>query len=81
MVRAAHDPLQLRGKAARGRHRPRTMTGNPELDAIFAEIDAAAEAYSRSIDQGLALAAEMRQLADAADAGMADARAELAEWF
>ncbi len=47
---------------------------------LLAEIDAAMAAYSASIDKGLALAAEMRQLADSIDGGYADARAELAEW-
>jgi len=49
--------------------------------ALLAEIDAAAADYSASIDRGLALAAEMRQLADAVDGGMADARAEFSEWW
>jgi hypothetical protein len=49
--------------------------------ALLAEIDAAAAAYSASIERGLALAAEMRQLADTVDAGMADASAELSEWW
>lgn len=49
--------------------------------ALLVEIDAAMAAYSASIDRGLALAAEGRQLADTIDAGMADARAELGEWW
>jgi hypothetical protein len=49
--------------------------------ALLAEIDAAAAAYGASIERGLALAAEMRQLADMIDGGMADARAELGEWL
>jgi hypothetical protein len=49
--------------------------------ALLAEIDAAVAAYSASIERGLALAAEMRQLADTVDAGMADASAELSEWW
>jgi hypothetical protein len=49
--------------------------------ALLAEIDQAMAAYSASIDRGLALAAEMRQLADAIDGGMADANAELREWI
>jgi hypothetical protein len=32
-------------------------------DQLLAEIDAAADAYGRSIEQGLALAAEMRNVA------------------
>jgi hypothetical protein len=56
-------------------------TGDAEIDALFAEIDGAFRAWSRSIDRGLALAAEMRQLADTIDAGLADARAELDEWI
>jgi hypothetical protein len=51
-----------------------------ETQQVLAELDAAFEEYTRSIDRGLALAAEMRQLADAIDAGLGDARAELAEW-
>jgi hypothetical protein len=54
---------------------------NKETAALLAEIDAAAAAYSASIDRGLALAAEMRQVADTVDAGMADARAEFDEWW
>ena len=38
-----------------------------ETERIFQEIDAALEAYGRSIDRGLALAAEMRALADSWD--------------
>jgi hypothetical protein len=52
-----------------------------DTDALLAEIDAAVAAYSASIERGLALAAEMRQLADTVDAGMADASAELSEWW
>ena len=40
-----------------------------ETALLLAELDAAAEAYGRSIEQGLALAAEMRDLA-----------AQLEEW-
>jgi len=50
-------------------------------DALLLQIDAAMAAYSASIDRGLALAGEMRQLADAVDGGMADARAEFDEWW
>jgi hypothetical protein len=49
--------------------------------ALLAAIDAAAAAYTASIDRGLELAAEMRRLADTIDAGMADARAECGEWW
>jgi hypothetical protein len=49
--------------------------------ALLAEIDAAMASYSASIDRGLALAAEMQQLADTVDAGMADARSEFNEWW
>jgi hypothetical protein len=52
-----------------------------DTDALLSEIDAAMAAYSASIDRGLALAGEMRQLADAVDSGMADARAEFDEWW
>jgi hypothetical protein len=52
-----------------------------DIDALLAEIDAAAAAYRASIDRGLALAAEMRHLADTVDTGMADAKAEFNEWF
>lgn len=52
-----------------------------DTTAVLAELDAAMAAYSASIDRGLALAAEMRQLADTIDGGMADARAELGEWW
>ena len=55
----------------------------PDADtaALLLEIDAAITAYSASIDRGLALAGEMRQLADAVDGGMADERAEFDEWW
>ena len=53
---------------------------DPDTTALLAELDAAMAAYSASIDRGLALAAEMRGLADAIDTGMADAKAELSEW-
>jgi len=49
--------------------------------ALLAEIDTAMAAYTASIDRGLALAAEMRQMADTIDGGMADARAEFDEWW
>lgn len=52
-----------------------------ETAQVLAELDAALEAYGRSIDRGLALAAEMHQLADTIKAGMADSHAELMEWF
>lgn len=38
-----------------------------EIKKILAKIDTAIEAYGRSIDRGLALAAEMRALADLLD--------------
>jgi hypothetical protein len=52
-----------------------------DTDALLLQIDAAMAAYSASIDRGLALASEVRQLADAVDSGMADARAEFDEWW
>lgn len=58
-----------------------TTDTDTDTAALLAEIDAAVAAYSASIERGLALAAEMRQLADAIDGGMADARAELGEWW
>ncbi|MFN6338993.1 MAG: hypothetical protein ACK41W_09780 [Cyanobacteriota bacterium] len=51
-----------------------------ELNALFAEIDAAAKAYGQSIERGFALAKEIAGLADEIDAGYGDARAEIAEW-
>ncbi len=56
--------------------RPATDTAT-----LLSEIDVAMAAYSASIDRGLALASEMRQLADAVDSGMADAQAEFNEWW
>jgi hypothetical protein len=56
-------------------------TTDTETAALLAEIDAAMSAYNASIERGLALATEMRQLADTVDAGMADAKAEFSEWF
>jgi hypothetical protein len=49
--------------------------------ALLGEIDTALAEYSASIDRGLALAAEMLQLADSIDHGLADAKAELMEWL
>ena len=57
------------------------MCPDADTDALLLEIDAAMEAYSASIDRVMALASEMRQLADAVDSGMADARAEFEEWW
>ena len=48
---------------------------------LLSEIDAAMAAYSASINRGLALAGEMRRMADTVDGGMADARAEFEEWW
>jgi uncharacterized membrane protein YqiK len=56
-------------------------TTDPETAALLAEIDAAMADYSASIERGLALATEMRQLADTINTGMADAKAEFSEWF
>ena len=56
-------------------------TTDTDTAALLAKIDAAAAAYSTSINRGLALAAEMRQLADTIDGGMADAQAEFGEWW
>jgi hypothetical protein len=52
-----------------------------ETRILFAEIDQAVEAWNRSAERLEALAAEMRQLADTLDAGLADSQAELQEWF
>jgi hypothetical protein len=52
-----------------------------DTDALLLQIDAAMAAYSASISQGLALASEMRQLADTVDGGMADAQVEFDEWW
>ena len=56
-------------------------SADANTDALLLEIDAAMAAYSASINRGLELAGEMRQLADAVDSGMADARAEFDEWW
>lgn len=56
-------------------------TGAAETEALIAEAEAAFEAWVRSTDRLEALAAEMLQLADTIDTGLADARAELAEWI
>ena len=52
-----------------------------DTEAILAEIDEALAAYNRSIERGLELAEEMRRLADTLDDGLADARAEVEEWW
>ena len=52
-----------------------------EIEALLAELDAAAAAYSASIERGLAMSRALIEMADAADAGLADAAAELQEWF
>jgi hypothetical protein len=53
---------------------------SPEIKALFAEAEAILEAMARSTDRLEALAAEMQEMADTIDAGMADATAELQEW-
>ena len=58
-----------------------TTTTDANTQALLAEIDAALVAYGASIDRALVLAGKMRQLADAVDAGMADARSEFNEWW
>jgi len=60
---------------------PEAYMADTDTTALLAELDAAMAAYSASIERGLALAAEMHQLADTIDAGMADARAEFDEWW
>ena len=52
-----------------------------ELDALYAEIDEALAAYSASIKRGLALSQELIEMADSIENGLADAVAELQEWF
>ncbi len=49
-------------------------------DQILREIDEALKAYGKSIDRGLALAAEMYAFADSIESGLKDAKAELEEW-
>jgi hypothetical protein len=58
----------------------RTAT-EADLDALYAEIDEALAAYRSSIERGLALSRELIELADGIEHGMADAEAELREWF
>lgn len=61
---------------------PAALTpGAAETEALIAEVDAAFEAWCRSTDRLEALAADMLQLADAVDAGLADVQAELEEWL
>lgn len=52
-----------------------------EIDALFAEIDDALAAYSASIERGLALSQELIEMADGIENGLANAMAELQEWF
>ena len=49
--------------------------------ALFAEIDAALDAYRASIERGLALSRQLIDIADAIEDGLADAASELQEWF
>lgn len=59
-----------------------TRNASPaEIEALFAEIDDALAAYSASIERGLALSRQLIEIADAAEAELADANAELREWF
>ena len=59
-----------------------TRNASPaEIEALFAEIDDALAAYSASIERGLALSRQLIEIADATEAGLADAAAELQEWF
>lgn len=52
-----------------------------EIDALFTEIDEALAAYSASIERGLALSRELIEMADSIEVGLANAAAELQEWF
>ena len=52
-----------------------------EIDALFVEIDDALAAYTASIERGLALSQELIEMADGIENGLADAAAELQEWF
>lgn len=52
-----------------------------EIDALFAEIDDALAAYTASIERGLALSQQLIEMADGIENGLADAAAELQEWF
>jgi hypothetical protein len=52
-----------------------------EIDALFAEIDDALAAYAASIERGLALSQQLIEMADGIENGLADAAAELQEWF
>lgn len=58
----------------------RTVT-EADLDALLADIDEALDAYRSSIERSLAMSRQLIELADAIDTGMADAEAELREWF
>ncbi len=59
----------------------RSLHQEDAIEALIAEAEAALVVYGASIDRGLALAAEMHQLADSIDAGMGNAHAELMEWL
>ena len=52
-----------------------------EIDALFVEIDDALAAYTASIERGLALSQQLIEMADGIENGLADAAAELQEWF
>lgn len=52
-----------------------------ETAALFAEVDAAFEAWSRSTEQLLTVAGEAITLADSIEHDLGNAQAALEEWF
>ena len=52
-----------------------------EITALYAKIDEALAAYTASIERGLALSQELIEMVDGIENGLADAAAELQEWF
>ena len=60
---------------------PAALAREADTAALFAEVDAAFEAWSRSTEQLLATAREAIALADAIEHDLGDAQAELTEWF
>lgn len=52
-----------------------------ETAALFAEVDAAFEAWSRSTEQLLTVAQEAITLADSIEHDLGNAQAALEEWF
>lgn len=74
-------PITISRRHAMPTPTPAALAREAESAALIAEIDAALQAWTRSTEQLLTLSRQTIALADAIETGMADATAELEEWF